>query len=66
LIYIKRKVQNEKLHYWHSSPNVVWVIETRILRWTKHVTHTGEMRSVYKILVRKSEGKRLHGRPICS
>jgi len=28
-----------------------------------HVAYMGEMRNAYKILVRKPEGKRPHGRP---
>jgi hypothetical protein len=30
----------------------------------EHVAHIGEMRNAYKILVRKSEGKRQLGRPM--
>jgi hypothetical protein len=33
------------------------------MRWTGHVAHLGEMRSVYKILARKHEGKRPCGSP---
>jgi len=34
------------------------------LRWAGHVAHTGDMRTAYKILVRKPEGKRPDGRII--
>jgi hypothetical protein len=33
------------------------------MRWAGNVAHLGEMRSTYKILFRKPEEKRLHGRP---
>jgi len=33
------------------------------MRWAGHVTHMGKMRNVYKILVRKPEGKRPLGIP---
>jgi hypothetical protein len=33
------------------------------MRWTEHVAYMGEKKSIYRILVRKSEGKRLLGRP---
>jgi hypothetical protein len=37
-----RKVNNEKLHNLHSSPNIIMVINSRI-RWTGHVMHMEEM-----------------------
>jgi hypothetical protein len=33
------------------------------MRWAGHVALMGKMRSAYKILARKSQGKRLLGRP---
>jgi hypothetical protein len=33
------------------------------MRWAGHVARTGEERKVYKVLVRKYEGKRPLGRP---
>jgi hypothetical protein len=39
------------------------VIKSRRRRWMGHVAHMGEMTNAYKILVRKSEGKRPLGRP---
>jgi hypothetical protein len=33
------------------------------MRWSGHVTHMGEMRNAYSILVGKPEGKRPLGRP---
>jgi hypothetical protein len=33
------------------------------MRWAGHVARVGEERKVYKVLVRKSEGKRPLGRP---
>jgi len=33
------------------------------MRWTGHVTHMGEERRVYRVLVGKPEGKRPLGRP---
>jgi len=33
------------------------------MRWTGHVAHMGERRSIYRVLVRKPEGKRPLGRP---
>jgi hypothetical protein len=36
------------------------------MRWARHVAHTGEGRGVYRVLVRRPEGKRPLGRPRCS
>ena len=33
------------------------------MRWAGHVARMGERRGVYRVLVRKPEGKRLLGRP---
>ena len=39
------------------------VIKSRIMRWASHVARMGERRGVYRVLMRKSEGKRPLGRP---
>jgi hypothetical protein len=46
-----------------SSPNIVRVIKSRRMRWTRHVMGMGKRRGVYRVLVRKPEGKRQLGRP---
>jgi hypothetical protein len=46
-----RKLHNEVLHNLHSSPNIIRQIKSRQLRWAGHVTHMGEERNVYKVLV---------------
>jgi hypothetical protein len=54
-----RKLHNEELHNLYSSPNRVRMIEPMWVRWAGHVARMGENRNAYRILVRKSEGKRL-------
>jgi hypothetical protein len=49
-------VHNEEL-------NIVQVIKSRRIRWAGHGTRVGERGGVYRILVRKPEGKRPPGRP---
>jgi hypothetical protein len=52
-----RKLHNEELNDLHCSPNTVRVIKSKRMRWAGHVARmrtTGE----YRVLVRKSEGKR--------
>ena len=41
----------------HSTPNIVQVIKSRIMRWAGHVARKGERRGVYSISVGKPEGK---------
>jgi len=41
------------------------VIISRRMRCVGHVAHIGELRNSYKVLVRKSEGKRPLRRPGC-
>jgi hypothetical protein len=37
--------------------------KSRRMRWAGHVVSMGERRGVYRVLVGKTEGKRLLGRP---
>jgi hypothetical protein len=58
-----RKLHNDELHSLYSSPNIVWVIKSRRMRWAGHVARMREGRVVYRFLVAESEGKRPLGRP---
>jgi hypothetical protein len=58
-----RKLHNEELNNLYSSPNIVWVIKSRRMRWAEHVACMGEGRGVYRVLVEKPEGRRPLGRP---
>ena len=53
-----RRLPNEELNDLYCSPNIVWVIKWRRMRWAGHVARMGEERGVYRILVGKPEGKR--------
>jgi len=33
----------------YSSPNIVWVIKSRRMRWAEHVVPMGERRGVYRV-----------------
>jgi len=39
-----RKLHNEELHDLYSSPNIVWVIKLRRMRWTGHKASKRERR----------------------
>jgi hypothetical protein len=58
-----RRLHSEKLHDLYASPNIITMIKSRRISWVGHVACMGEMRNSYKILVRKSEGKRPLERP---
>ena len=57
-----RRLHNEELHSLYCSPNIVWVIKSRRLRWAGHVARIEEGRSVFKILTGKPTGKSPLGR----
>jgi hypothetical protein len=40
----RRKLNNEKLHNLHSSPNIIRIIKSRKMRWTGYAGRIGEMR----------------------
>jgi len=58
-----RRLHNEELNDFYSSPNIVWVIKSRRMRWAGHVACMGEERGVYRILLGKPEGRKPLGRP---
>ena len=58
-----RKLHNEELNDLHCSSDIVRVIKCRRIRWAGHIEHMGEIRSVQRISVGRSEGKGTLGRP---
>jgi hypothetical protein len=57
-----RRLHNEELLNLYASPNIIRVMKSRRMIWVGDVAHIGEMRNVYKVLVRKPKGKRPLGR----
>jgi hypothetical protein len=58
-----RRLHNEEMNDLYSSPNIIWVIKSRRMRWTGHAARMGEGRRAYRILVGRPEGRRPLGRP---
>ena len=58
-----RRLHNEELNDLYSSPNIVWVIKSRRMRWAGHVARMGEERRINRVLLGKPEGRRPLGRP---
>jgi hypothetical protein len=52
-------IYNEGLNKLYASPNIIKAIKTREMRWTSMLTRMEKTSNAYKIMVRKSEGKRL-------
>jgi hypothetical protein len=55
-----RKLHNEELY---SSPTILGMMKSRIMRGAGHVARAGEGRGVYTVLVGTPEGKRPLERP---
>jgi hypothetical protein len=58
-----RRLHNEELNDLYSSPNIIWVIKSRRMRWAGHVAHMEEKRGAYRILLGRPEGRRPLWRP---
>jgi hypothetical protein len=52
-----RRLDNEELHNFNFSPNIIRAIKSRRMRWKGYVARMGELRSTYNIFVGKPEGK---------
>jgi hypothetical protein len=50
-----RRLHNEELNDLYSSPNIIWVIKSRRMRWAGHVARMGEGRGAYRALVGRLE-----------
>jgi hypothetical protein len=57
------KLHNEEFHDLYSSPNIIRMIKSTMLRWAGQAARIGEKRNAYRIMVKKTEGKRPQGRP---
>jgi hypothetical protein len=52
------KLHSEEYHNLYSSPDIIWQIKSRRIRWAGHMARMGEGRKMYKVLVGNPEGKR--------
>jgi hypothetical protein len=58
-----RRLHKEELNDLYSSPNIIWIIKSRRMKWAGHVALMGEGRGAYRILVGRPEGRRPLGGP---
>jgi hypothetical protein len=52
-----RKLHNEQVQDFYSSPSIIRVIKSQRMRWAGHVAHM-ENRNTSRTVVRRLEGKR--------
>jgi hypothetical protein len=57
------KLHNEEFRDLYSSPSIIRIIKSRRMGWARHVTRMGQKKNVYRLLLRKPEGKRPLGNP---
>jgi hypothetical protein len=48
-----RKLHNEELHYFYSSPSIIRMIKSRMMKWAGYVVHMRKKMNAYNILVEK-------------
>jgi hypothetical protein len=58
-----RIFHNEEFHHLYSTRNRIMTIKYRRMRRMGHVACIGKKTNLYKVFLRKSEGKKLLGRP---
>jgi hypothetical protein len=58
-----RRLHKGELHDLYSSPSIIRIFESKMVRWTGHVARMGEKKNLCRLLVRKPEGRRPLGRP---
>jgi len=57
------ELYKEVFRYLGSSQNIIRVIKSERVRWVRLAARIRDMRSIYKIVVGKSEGNRTFVRP---
>jgi hypothetical protein len=60
-----RKLHNEGLYNFYSSPSIIRIMKSRRMRWAGHVARMGVKGNAYRILVGKPESKRALVTPKC-
>jgi hypothetical protein len=53
----RRKLHNEDLCDLYSSPNIIRIIKSKMMKWAMHVARMREIKNVYRLLVEEPEGK---------
>jgi hypothetical protein len=59
----RRKLHNEEIRDWYSTPSIIRMIKSRRMRWAGHIARMVEKKTAYRLLLGRPEGKRSLGRP---
>jgi hypothetical protein len=51
-----RKLRKEELRDLASSPSIIRIMKSRMIRWAEHATQLWEKKNVYRSVVEKPEG----------
>jgi hypothetical protein len=57
------KHYNEELHNVYTSSNIIRVIKSKRIKWTRNVARMGDKKNTHRVLVGKPVGKKPLGRP---
>ena len=58
-----RRLHNEELYNLYSSPNIIRLIKSRIIKWAGHVARIRNRRGAYRIFLEKPDGRTPRERP---
>jgi hypothetical protein len=58
-----RKLHNEELRDLYSSPSIIRIMKSKMMRWAGHVARMGEKRNAYRLLVEGQRERYRLGRP---
>jgi hypothetical protein len=58
-----RRLHNEELRDFYSSPSIIRMIKSKKIRWAGHIALMGQKRNAYRLFVGKLEENRPLGRP---
>jgi hypothetical protein len=58
-----RKFNNRELINLYSSPDLIRVIKSRVMRWAEHVPHMRAIRNMYRNVIRKPKRRMPLRRP---
>ena len=59
---MEKRLHKEEIHDLYYLPNIIRLMTSRIMRWTRHVACMENKRVAYRIFVGRLEGKRQLGR----
>jgi hypothetical protein len=53
-----RRIKDKELHNLYFTPNIIWVVKLRRMRWVEAHSTRGKIRSAYKVSAGKRKRKR--------